>query len=180
MENAMLTAQPDRKMWFSMWFLGSIVTFGLGFFPLFHSSIERRNQHFLRQEKLESQLIKNRNIRKSEVGLSLESLPRRNARAWAGSIVLIVPAFLIAYHLSRDLRLHEKHQELFLSKFFPEIRYAPQNIAVEKYLLITLLTLGFGLVYWLYKVFNFYNSHFKEHMMIEEQIKRLMEKRGLD
>ena len=35
----------DRKVWFSMWFLGAIVTFGVAFFPMFHRLVAGRNGH---------------------------------------------------------------------------------------------------------------------------------------
>ena len=41
--------------------------------------------------------------------------------------------------------------------------------------LITLVTLGVGVVYWLYKVVNLYNAHFKAHLQVEKELGRLME-----
>jgi len=49
---------------------------------------------------------------------------------------------------------------------------------VRKYALITLATLGVGIVYWLYKLLNIYNNHFKEQRKIEDEIVRLMEEKG--
>ena len=40
--------KTDRIMWFSMWFLASIASFGLAFFPMFYLMIKRRNKHFQR------------------------------------------------------------------------------------------------------------------------------------
>ena len=46
----------DRKVWFSMWFLSAIVTFGVAFFPMFYRVVEGRNRHFSREADLEEQV----------------------------------------------------------------------------------------------------------------------------
>ena len=166
--------EPDKRMWFSMWFLASVATFGLALFPMFYQLVERRNKHFLRQNELEKQVKALFKIEES----SAELLPNRNARLWAASIILVLPAFIITYLLSRDLVVHEKQQKSFLSGLFPEAAYMPQNIAIKKYVLLTLATLGVGIIYWLYKIINTYNSHFKQEQKIEDQIVGLMEERG--
>jgi hypothetical protein len=56
METPKYNIEGDRKVWFSMWFLGAIVTFGLAFFPMFHRLINGRNNHFKREEALEKQI----------------------------------------------------------------------------------------------------------------------------
>jgi hypothetical protein len=99
------------------------------------------------------------------------------AKAWAASIILIIPAFVIAYYLSRDLQVHEKHQDVFLAKAFPERIFMPQTIPIKKYALITIVTLGVGGVYWLYRVVNLYNAHFKAQWKVEKEIARLMEEK---
>ena len=109
---------------------------------------------------------------------TVNSLPERNAKLWAVSIILILPVFVITYFLSKDLLLHEKRQQAFLAKLFPERGYIPQNLAVKKYALITVATLGVGVIYWLYKIINTYNNHFKEQRKIEDEIIRLMEEKG--
>ena len=167
--------ETDRIMWFSMWFLASIVTFGLAFFPMFYHSIERRNKHFLRQEELEKRVIAFFKDEGKELQSTASFLPERNAKLWTVSIILILPVFAIAYFLSKDLLLHEKHQQAFLTSLFPERNYTPQNIPIKKYTLITLATLGVGIVYWLYKILNIYNNHFKEQRKIEDEIIKLME-----
>jgi NADH:ubiquinone oxidoreductase subunit 5 (subunit L)/multisubunit Na+/H+ antiporter MnhA subunit len=168
--------ETDRIMWFSMWFLASIATFGLAFFPMFYYSIERRNKHFLRQAELEKRV---RTFFKDEGKEMQQSfLPERNAGLWTISIILVLPVFVIAYCLSEDLLLHEKHQQSFLTTWFPEREYMPQNIAVRKYALVTLATLGVGIVYWLYEILNIYNNHFKEQRKIEDEITKLMEEKG--
>jgi hypothetical protein len=171
--NMLGRTETDRKMWFSMWFLASIATFGLAFFPMFYRSIERRNKHFHRQYELEKQVATFFKNEGEEWQPNVS--PERHAKLWAASIILIIPVFAIAYFLSKDLLLHEKRQLEFLQNFFPEINYMPQSISIRNCALITGATLGFGVVYWLYKILNVYNNHFKEQQHIENEILRLME-----
>ena len=170
--------ETERIMWFSMWFLASIATFGLAFFPMFYYLIERRNKHFLRQDELENRAKTYFRNEGKELQPTTNFLSERNAKLWAVSIILILPVFVIAYFLSKDLLLHERRQQAFLKKLFPEGGYMPQNLAIKKYTLITLATLGVGIIYWLYKIINTYNSHFKEQRKIEDEIIRLMEEKG--
>src|SRR4030067_3431675 len=97
--------ETDRIMWFSMWFLASITTFGLGFFPMFYHSIERRNKHFLRQEEVEKQALTFFKNEGKELQPTTNFLPERNAKLWTVSIILVLPVFFIAYFLSKDLLL---------------------------------------------------------------------------
>ncbi|MCW3995564.1 MAG: hypothetical protein NWE98_05385 [Candidatus Bathyarchaeota archaeon] len=165
----------DRKIWFSMWFLGAVVTFGIAFFPMFWRLVEGRNRHFQKEAALEEQVAEYlRNKGKQPPPMS--QLPKRmNAKVWAASIILIVPVFLIVYLLSKDLITHERNQDAFLAAAFPERMFMPQTIPIKTYALITIVTLGFGVIYWLYKVVNLYNAHFKAHLTVEKEIARLME-----
>jgi len=168
------SATPDRIMWFSMWFLASIVTFGLAFFPMFYRSVERRNQHFKRQHEMEKKVLRFVNDQKTEE--VCENLPlERNATLLAVSIVFVVPTFAVMYLLSGDLVVHEKNQQTFLKKILPGSDYKPQKIWPWTYLLITVATLGVGGIYWLYKVLEIYNNHFREHRTIDEDLGRLVE-----
>ena len=162
--------EKDRIMWFSMWFLASVATFGITFFPLFYYSIERRNRHFQRQYNLEKQVVTFFN---SESQLTQTS--NRNAKLWAASIILIVPVFVIAYFLSKDLLMHEKRQKAFLANVCPSLNCVSQSISIRNCAIITVATLGFGVIYWLYKLVNVYNNHFKEHQHIEAELGTLME-----
>ena len=109
----------DRKMWFSMWFLGAIVTFGLAFFPMFYRLIEGRNKHFQREAELENQVAAYLKSQGKEPPATSEHFTERNAKAWAVSIILVIPVFVILYLLSRDLVVHERNQETFLAAAFP-------------------------------------------------------------
>jgi hypothetical protein len=165
----------DRKVWFSMWFLAAIVTFGLAFFPMFYRLLEGRNRHFKRDAELEKQVADYLKSKGTQAPALSERLPERNAKAWAVSIILVIPAFVVTYLLSRDLLVHERNQDAFLAAAFPERMFMPQTIPIKTYVLITIVTLGVGEVYWLYKVVNLYNAHFKAQSQVEKEMGRLME-----
>ncbi len=167
--NMVNEAKTGRIMWFSMWFLGAIVSFGLAFFPLFYYSVDRRNQHFRRQQQFEKETATS-----FQKDWSSTSTRDRNAKFLAASIILILPVFVIMYFLSKDFNEHEKHQKEFLKVFYPEWKYVPQKISIKTCTLITLATLGFGVIYWLYKIVNVYNNHFKEQHHIEYELLKLM------
>lgn len=168
--------KTDRIMWFSMWFLAAVATFGLAFFPMFYLLVERRNQHFSRQRELERLLIAHFKI--EDKLLDAEEVPaRRNSLLWATSIALVFPAFIIAYLLSMDIALHDRRQRFIFQKLGVNESARPSSsINVKKYLLITILTLGLGIIYWLYKIFNSYNFHFKEQWIMEDRLIKLIER----
>jgi len=170
--------ETDRKIWFSMWFLASIATFGAAFFPMFYRLIGSRNNHFRRQAGLEKQIATFLRKQGKEPPTS-DNFSEMNAKAWTAAVILIIPAFAITYLLSIDLLTHERHQDKFLASVFPERMFMPQTIPIKKYALITIVTLGVGIVYWLYKIVNMYNAHFKAHREVEKEIVRLMEEKRI-
>ncbi|MFB3888097.1 MAG: hypothetical protein ACE14S_01285 [Candidatus Bathyarchaeia archaeon] len=167
--------ETERVTWFSMWFLGSIATYGAAFFPMFYRLVDNRNKHFRREAKLERQVADWLRARGKEPPETAGLPKERNAKAWAASIILVIPAFIIVYYLSHDLRVHEEHEDKFLAKAFPTRLFMPQTIPIRKYALITIVSLGVGGVYWLYKIINLYNAHFKAQWKVEKEIARLME-----
>ncbi len=169
-------AEGDRKIWFSMWFLGAIVTFGIAFFPMFYRLVEGRNRHFQKEAEFEEQIAANTKSKEKKFPAKTEQFKAMNAKAWAASIILVVPVFIILYLLSKDLAVHEREQDAFLSAALPERVFMPQTIPIKTYALITLVTLGVGAVYWLYKVVNLYNAHFKAHLQVEKEMGTLREK----
>jgi len=172
-----MTAQvyADRKVWFSMWFLGAIVTFGLAFFPMFYRLVDGRNRHLQHEAQLEEQVAANLKSHGSQPPKMSQRPNLMNAKAWAASIILIVPAFVIMYLLSKDLAAHEHSQDAFLAAALPARVFMPQTIPIKTYVLITIVTLGVGGIYWLYKVVNLYNAHYKADLQVEKEIAKLME-----
>lgn len=165
----------DRKVWFSMWFLGAIVTFGIAFFPMFYRLVDGRNRHFRRETEFENRVSAYLKTKGKELPTESERLTEMNAKVWAASVILVFPVFVILYLLSRDLAVHEQKQGTFLAAALPERVFMPQTIPIKTYAIITLVTLGVGTVYWLYKVVNVYNAHYKAHLQVEKEMGRLME-----
>ena len=180
METALYSqVDADKKVWFSMWFLASIVTFGLAFFPMFHRLINNRNNHFRREADLEKEIAAFLKRQGKEPPATSPTVHKMNAKAWTAAIILVIPVFMITYLLSKDLLVHEKNQDKFLASAFPERMFMPQTIPIKTYALITILTLGVGVIYWLYKVVNLYNAHFKAHLQVEKEIGNLMEEKKI-
>lgn len=167
-ENILKRAETDRLMWFSMWFLACLVTFGAALFPMTYILVERRNRHFSRQRELESLLSKHYKVETSE--LPVDALNSRNALLWAISSLTIAPMFIIAYLLSKDLLQHNERQRILFEKILENKANKKPSLNIKRCITITVVTLGLGLIYWLYEIFNAYNRHFKEQWMLEDEI----------
>ncbi len=172
-------AYADQKMWFSMWFLGSIVSFGAAFFPMFYRLIESRNRHMDKDIEFENKILEYLESKGKEAPAKSVTLKPMNSKLWAASIILVIPAFIIVYLLSKDLITHEDNLDSFLSTSLPERVFMPQTIPIKKYAVITIITLGVGIVYWLYKIVNLYNAHYKAHSYADKEIARLMEEKQI-
>jgi hypothetical protein len=59
---------------------------------------------------------------------------------------------------------------------FSDEKFVERKISIKFYAAITLATLGVGVTYWFYKIFNEYNKHFKAQWKIEDRIVELLEK----
>lgn len=164
----------DRKIWFSMWFLGAVVTFGVAFFPMFYRLVEGRNRHLQHQAEMEQKIAVYLQS-KGKTAPPTAVPGNRNAKLWAASIILVIPAFVILYQLTKDLISHEKQEDQYLAVALPERVFMTQTIPQTTYVLITILTLGVGGVYWLYKIVNLYNQHYKADLLVEKEITRVME-----
>ena len=173
-------------MWFSMWAILSVASFGIAWFPMIYYLIKRRNAHFLRQEKLE-ELILNK-LRKTPSpektvldSKSTKPCPPRNETIWIISTLLIIPAFYVFYFLKSDLQKHEEHEQVF----FHEVTTLGKDMGVPltiqsyattprfpigKYVVFSVLTFGLATAYWLYQIFNDYNNHFKMQWIIEDEL----------
>jgi hypothetical protein len=174
------SVQMEKVTWFSMWFLGSVASFGAAFFPMYYRLVDSRNRHFQREADLEKQIVEFLRKQGKQMPQSAEAPREMNAKAWAASIIFIVPVFFILYYLSKDLFIHEKHEDEFLAAAFPKRMFMAQTIIIKKYAVITMVTLGVGGIYWAYKIINNYNAHFKAQWRIEKEIARLMEEKPVD
>ena len=161
-----------------MWFLGAVVTFGIAFFPMFYRLVDGRNKHFQHEKEIEKQVTERLEKQGKKPPSTGQLLAQMNAKGWAVSIILVVPVFIIVYLLSRDLVLHERSEDAFLASAFPTQMFMPQTIPIKTYVIITICTLGFGVVYWLYKVVNLYNAHYKAELQVEKEVSKLMEEKS--
>jgi len=177
METTMQTGKVyvDKKIWFSMWFLGAVVTFGVAFFPMFYRLVDGRNKHFQHEKELEKQVAERLEKQGKKPPATSQRFAEMNAKSWAVSIILVVPIFIIVYLLSRDLAVHERSEDAFLASAFPTRIFMPQTIPIKTYVLVTICTLGVGVVYWLYKVVNLYNAHYKAELQVEKEVNKLTE-----
>ena len=181
--------ETDRIMWFSMWAILSVASFGIAWFPMIYYSIQRRNAHFSRQQKLEA-LILSKLRNGSEMGESNSSktknwLPHRNAEAWTLATLLVVPGFYLFYSLKYDLQKHEEHEHEFLAKVITHAKDVGVTLDIQscrttpsfprnKYIILSVVTLGSITAYWLYRIFNDYNYHFKMQWIIENELLRFL------
>src|SRR3990170_3891603 len=123
-KNIISRKETDRLMWFSMWVLLSVASFGIAWFLMIYLLIKRRNAHFSRQEKLEVLILSKLRQLNEEKQLHYNSASDftkkenpiyfRHAHAWALSTMLIFPAFYVFYFLSIDLQKHEENEFEFL------------------------------------------------------------------
>ena len=174
-----------------MWAVLSVASFGIAWFPMIYYAIKRRNDHFARQQKLETLIINK--LRKTQTPENVDSdsskttkpLTPRNATALTLSTILIIPAFYIFYSLKSDLQKHEAHEHIFLTEIcaLAKDSGATLNIqsyattprfAVGKYAFLSVVTFGLAAAYWLYRIFNDYNNHFKMQWIIEDELLRFL------
>jgi hypothetical protein len=190
-QNLASRKETDRIMWFSMWTILSVASFGIAWFPLIYYSIKRRNTHFSRQEKLEALILnklKKTQNPKEPMPNSSETknmLQPRNAGAWTIATLLIIPSFYIFYSLKRDLQKHEEHEHTFLAEVIALAKVSgvtldfqrygtTPNFPRNKYIGLSIATLGLAAAYWLYRIFNDYNYHFKMQWIIEDKLLRFL------
>ena len=178
-------------MWFSMWAVLAVASFGVAWFPMIYYLIKRRNSHFSRQEKLEklilSKLKKTRSPSKSTLDSSkIRNQPMsRNANVWTISTLLIAPALYIFYFLKSDLQKHEDREHDFLVELISLSKdskvplyiqgfVTSPRFPLDLYLVLSVVTFGLAAAYWLYRIFNDYNNHFKMQWMIEDELLRFL------
>ncbi|KON31309.1 hypothetical protein AC477_04265 [miscellaneous Crenarchaeota group-1 archaeon SG8-32-1] len=185
-QNIASRKETDKIMWFSMWAILSVASFGIAWFPMIYYLLKRRNAHFLRQEKLEELILNKLRERPSPEKIELDSkstkpCPQRNETLWIISTLLIIPAFYVFYFLKSDLQKHEEHEQFFLNEVntLGKDTGVPLNIQsyattprfpIAKYVVFSVVTLGLATAYWLYQIFNDYNNHFKMQWIIEDEL----------
>jgi len=190
-KNIISRKETDRLMWFSMWVLLSVASFGIAWFLMIYLLIKRRNAHFLRQEKLETLILsKLRQLNEekqphynsaSDFTKKENPIQFRNSQAWALSTILIFPAFYVFHFLSMELQKHEKNEFEFLMETVSLTKdlglrmnldgfVVTKKFAFDRYLILSMITCGFAAVYWLYRIFNDYDRHFKRQWRLEDEL----------
>ena len=181
----------DKIMWFSMWAVLSVASFGVAWFPMIYYLIKRRNAHFSRQEKLEKLILdklepKQNQERDSFAPLkTTNQLSFRKAKAWTVASLLVIPSFYIFYFLKSDLQRHEEHEHDFLVKIIALAKDKGLSLNIQgfvtsppfsrdRYIILSVVTFGLAAAYWLYRIFNDYNSHFKMQWVIEDELLRFL------
>jgi len=187
-QNIASRKETDRIMWFSMWAILSVASFGIAWFPMIYYSMKRRNTHFSRQEELESLILnklRNNPEKITPDSSKIKKLPSRDSGLWTFATLLIVPGFYLFYSLKRDLQKHEEHEHEFLAETIAYSKDSGMNLNIQsygttssfpknKYIFLSVATLGLAAAYWLYRIFNDYNNHFKMQWIIEDELLRFL------
>jgi len=166
-----------------MWAVLSVASFGVAWFPMIYYSIKRRNDHFARQEQLEKLVLSKLDIKSEK--LSTDVSKPKNAALWTVATVLIVPGFYLFYSLKKDLQEREMHEHVFLTEVINVAKDSGFSLNVEsfsttpcfpvnKYVFLSVVTCGLAAAYWLYRIFNDYNNHFKMQWIIEDELLRFL------
>ncbi|MCW4023233.1 MAG: hypothetical protein ACOWW1_10520 [archaeon] len=182
-QNLKSRKETDRIRWFSMWAVLAVASFGIAWFPMIYYSIKRRNDHFARQQKLEKLVMSKLNITSEKLTTAV-SKPK-NAALWTAATVLIVPSFYLFYSLKKDLQEHEMHEHVFLSEVTKAAKDSGVPLDVQsfattpsfpvgKYVFLSVVSCGLAAAYWLYRLFNDYNDHFKMQWIIEDELLRFL------
>lgn len=182
-QNLKSRKKTDRIRWFSMWAVLAVASFGVAWFPMIYYSIKRRNDHFLRQRKLEKLVRYKLGINSEESENDVSKL--KNVTLWTVATVLIVPSFYLFYSLKKDLQEHEMREHIFLSDVIKLAKESSVPIDVQsftttphfpagKYVFLSIVSFGLAAAYWLYRLFNDYNNHFKMQWIIEDELLRFL------
>jgi len=184
-QNLKSRKQTDKIMWFSMWATLSVASFGIAWFPMVYNLIKRRNEHFARRAKLEK-LISSKLQTKNTKSAPDHMVSPINALAWTIASVLIVPAFYIFYKIKKDLESHEIHEHDFLAEVIELAKESEETLNIQglmttpsfsagKYIGLSVVSCGLAVAYWLYRIFNDYNSHFKMQWKNEDELLNFLE-----
>ena len=163
--------------------------------------IDRRNEHFKRSRDLFNDIVSFLRASGSDkVGAHANAIKRtlreaefeeaeRSAALWA--ILSFIIPFLIfyVYHfLNKDFYRHEKREGAMLEDLGRALEVLglagvrlgrPEGIkdrSTALYIIASVLTLGFFLLYWVYTLTKDPNSHFKGHALWEDELLSLLEK----
>jgi len=185
--------RTDRRMRFWIWLIIGILTLGVGFIVAFYFLVKRMRDHFRRQRKLEMgiiELLRSRGIDETTLR-QLQAIheeakykeKERNPILW--TILLLIPIvdLYVLFRISDDIGDHIMRQRRFmtiasaalsqLGISLPggEMRYISKSkVVLYIILILTLVTLGFFYIIWMYLQFKELNKHFEEHRTWEKTL----------
>ncbi len=180
-----------------------IMLVGLAFnIYVIYKWVSRRNEHFKRQKLLFKAIISYLRAKTPKEEGALAQLNRldsilseieteeeeKNAILWA--LIQFIPyvggiLLLYVYHfLNKDFWRHERREDHFLdvvssvlgdkSRFFYEKSVCVPNRNTVLYIVLSLVTLGFFGLYWVYTLTKDPNEHFKRHISWESQLLQVL------
>lgn len=170
---------------------------------LIYKLVKRRNTHFRRQSFLFEDVvnaIRDLAAKKGvDVQIPISSCERiireakaeeteKNAVLWAIlSAIIFIASWYVYYFLMKDFYKHERREDGFWEDISRALaacgitmplprREAPiPDRSFILYLILTIITLGIFGIYWLYVLIKDPNEHFKYHIIVEDQLLRLLE-----
>jgi len=179
--------------------LGVIVLFAVSLLGAlsFYYLIERRNQHFGRQQLLFSTIHRYlASKRPASEGIaklgylaedSVQAETPRPAGLWAFASLFAIPivGLIASYNLTHDMRKHDEFQSEYqaaLATSLVESGFQEPNFSSYKFhnrdsvlfLILTAITGGLFWIYWYYTLLKDYNDHFIEQAAFEDQILRTL------
>jgi len=143
--------------------------------------IKRFNDHAARMKALFSSV--NQDGRENQVISEIDSLPKRDPAMWAiliavlgiipyASILSLILLIYIYHSLNKDFVKLEsiENNGFMLIGWKGERRYKIVDRSTAIYIVLTIITLGIFMLYWLYTVVKDPNEHFREDWRIEDSI----------
>ena len=159
---------------------------------VFYKLIDRLNKHVKRTTMFYSIVadildgIKSPNSAsfKTQVNELKVASEERNPVLWIILGLIFPPVFLYIYHfLNKDFVKHSNREYVLfniLSSEFkranisttldPEELYRIPSRSTLLYIVLTIITLGLFILYWIYTLVNDPNRHFKSHIMLEKKV----------
>jgi len=182
--------------------LTGVVNFTVGI-VLTYKLVNRRHTHFKKQKFLSEDLIASiksmGKMKDIDVETSLASIERTFSEAnteeteKSGILWAILTAFIpfvqlyVYYFLMNDFYRHEQNEDGLWEDFSEALNKLDINFSVLRrteyipnrsfvlYLILTIITGGLFVVYWLYILLTDPNDHFKYHIQAESQLMSTLE-----
>jgi hypothetical protein len=155
--------------------------------------LDRRNNHFRRQQQLFATIPKYIMTRSNELIASSSKLlemnedamaeeENRSAGLWAVLNLFVSPfvSIIAAYNLTRDLRRHEDRQQNYqtilgnalnqMSITAPPVQARLHKRDPLLFLILTAISGGLFWIYWFFTLLKDYNEHFQDQALFEDRI----------